>query len=97
MFQTLQLMLEGQYGHDGFNSRRHAEGGVLRHVQPNPDDVLLRGVEDGSADGGITLHQSADINVALGDDAIERRDHRGIVAVLAGRVDLILLSGDGTT
>jgi hypothetical protein len=72
----------------------HAEGGVLRHVDPNADDVVLDDLEHEGAARGIALHETADIDVALSDYAVERRDHRGIIAVLAELLDQFLLSGD---
>ena len=46
------------------------------------------------AAGGVGLHQAADIDVALGDDAVERRDDALIGLLLAEHLQLRLLRRD---
>ena len=82
------------HAHDRVNARRHAEGRVLRHVDPDADDVLLLNLEHEGAARRVALHQTADIDVALGDEAIERRDDQGVVAVLTELLDQVLLRRD---
>ncbi len=86
----------GEFGHahDGVDAGSHAEGGVLRHIGRDADDAFLHDLEHEGAARRVTLHQTPDIDVSLGDDAVERRDHRGILAVLTELLDLILLRGD---
>jgi hypothetical protein len=40
------------------------------------------------------LHQTADIDIALGDYAVERSDHRGIVSILIELLYQVLLRRD---
>ena len=51
-------------------------GLVLRHVDLRADHVGLHHREHEGAAGGVGLHQAADVDIALGDDAVERRDAR---------------------
>src|SRR5262249_38479487 len=83
-----------RYAHDGIDAWRHAEGGVLRHVDPDADHVDLHDLEHEGAAGGVALHQTANVDVALSDDPVERRDHGGIVPVLTELLDELLLSQD---
>src|ERR1700730_4684773 len=70
-----------RHAHDSLNAWGDAEGRILGHVDPDADDVLLHNLEHEGAAGRIALHQTADIDIALGDNAVERRDDRGIVTV----------------
>ena len=54
---------------------------------------LHDGEHEGAA-GGIGLHQAADIDVALGDDAVERSDHALIGLLLTQHLQLRLLRRD---
>src|SRR5260221_279072 len=47
------------------------EGRVLRHEELNPHDIALRHGEHRGAARRVGRHQAADINVPLGDDAVE--------------------------
>ena len=81
------------HAHDSVDARRHAEGRVLRHVDPDADHVLLHDLEHEGAAGGVALHQAPNIDVALGDDAIERARPRRS-AVLTKLFEQVLLGGD---
>ena len=52
-----------------------AERLVLRHIGLDPDHVAVHQREHRHAAGGVGLHQAAVVDVALGDDAVERRHH----------------------
>ena len=60
--------------HDGIDPGRQSERLVLRHVDLRPDHVALHDGEHERAACRIGLHQAADVDVALGDDAVERGD-----------------------
>ena len=80
--------------HDSVNARSHAEGSVLRHVDKDPDHVHLHDLEHEGAARGVALHQAANIDVALGDDAVERGDDQGVAPVLTELFEQVLLGGD---
>ena len=50
--------------------------------------------EHGGAAGRVGLHQAAVVDVALGDDAVERRHHALIGLLLVEHPELGLLGGD---
>jgi hypothetical protein len=52
---------------------------VLRHKHLGSDDLALHDREHERAGGRIGLHQTADINIALGDNAFKRGDDALIV------------------
>ena len=83
----------GHFRHadDGLDPRRDAEGLVLRHVELDADHVALHHGEHEGAAGGVGLDQAADIDVALRDDAIERRDHALIDLLLMQDLQLRFL------
>ena len=64
----------GDFGnvHDGIDSRAQSERLLLRHVDLGPDHVALHDGEHERAAGRIGLHQAADVDIALSDDAVER-------------------------
>ena len=89
------------HAHDGANAGRHAKSRILRHVRINADDALLHDLERETAARGIALHEAADIDVSLGNDAVEWCHDRGVVPVLMQlldqvrvRRDVVLRSGD---
>src|SRR5208282_553759 len=51
------------YAHDGVNAWRHAEGGILRHVDKDADHAPLHDLEHEGAGVGVALHQTTDVNV----------------------------------
>src|ERR1700751_4947332 len=55
---------------------------ILRNIDPHADHILLHDLEHECPRVCIALDQRADIDIALGDDAIEGCHDRGIVAVL---------------
>jgi hypothetical protein len=61
------------YAHDGVNIGRHAECGILRHVDKDSNHFSLHDLEHERAGVGVALHQTTDVDVALRDDAVERR------------------------
>ena len=67
---------------------------VLRHEDLGADHVALHDGEHEGAGGRIGLHQAADVDVALGDDAVERRDDALIGLLLVQHVELRLLGDD---
>ena len=69
---------------DGLDAGRQAESLVLRHENLCADHVSLHDGEHERAAGRIGLHQAADVDVALRDDAVERRDD--------SLIDLLLVS-----
>jgi len=54
----------------------------------------MRQCEQKGAAGGVRLHQAADVDVALGDDAVERRHHALIHPLLVQHPQLRLLGDD---
>jgi hypothetical protein len=68
--------------YDRVDSWRDAEGRVLWHADPDADHVLLHDREHEGATVGVALDHVADVDVALSNNAIERRDDRCIVPVL---------------
>ena len=72
-------------------TRFQTECRVLRDVELNADDVGVHDGEHEGAAGRVRLHQAADIDVALGDDAVERRHHALIVLLLVQHLQLRLL------
>ena len=71
-----------------------AERLVLRHEDLGADHAVLVDGEHEGAAGRIGLHQAADIDVALGDDAVERRHDALIDLLLVQDVELRFLGHD---
>ena len=67
---------------------------VLRHVNLGADHVALHHGEHEGAGGGVGLHQASHVDIALGDDAVEWRDHALIILLLLQHVELRLLRDD---
>src|SRR6266436_3807541 len=61
--------------HHGLDPGLQPERLVLRNKHLRPDDVALHDREHEGAAGRIGLDQAADVDIALGDDALERRHH----------------------
>ena len=80
--------------HDGLDAGLQAEGLVLRHEDLGADHVVLVEGEHEGAAGRIGLHQAADVDVALGDDAVERRHDALIDLLLVQDLELRLLGDD---
>ena len=60
--------------HHGGHSRPQPERRILRHIYLDADHGALHDGEHEGAARRIGLHQAADVDVALGDDALERGD-----------------------
>jgi hypothetical protein len=67
---------------------------VLWHVGLDADHVAVHHREHRNAAGGVGLHQATIIDIALGDDAIERRHHALIRLELQQYLKLGLLGTD---
>ena len=80
--------------HDGADPLLQAERLVLRHIELDADHVAVHHGEHRHAAGGVGLHQAAVVDVALGDDAVERRHHALIGLVLEQHLELGLLGAD---
>jgi hypothetical protein len=68
---------------------------LLRHEKLDAHDVAVRDREHKSAARRVRLDQAADIDVALGDDPVERRNDPLIGLLLLEHLDLGLLRLDG--
>ena len=80
--------------HHRIYARLQSEGFVLRHVHLGTNDVALHEGEHESACGRVGLHQAADIDIALGDDAVEWRHDALIYLLLMQHLQLGLLGRD---
>ncbi len=70
---------------------RQSERLVLRHIDLGADHVALHDGEHERAAGRIGLHQRADVDIALGDDAVERGDDALIGLLLPEHLEQRLL------
>ena len=80
--------------HHGVNAGLEAERFVLRDEDLGADDVALLYREHEGAAGRIGLHQAADVDVALGDDAVERGHDVLIELLLVQHLQLRLFRHD---
>src|SRR5208282_6739584 len=74
---------------DRLDSRLYTERSILRNIDPGADDVALHQREH---ECGAGLHEAANINASLGDDAVERGYDALVSLILIEYPDKILLS-----
>ena len=79
------------HAHDRIDPRAQSERLILRHVDLGADHVALHDGEHERAAHRIGLHEAADVDVALGDDAVERGDDALIGLLLVEHLELGLL------
>lgn len=79
---------------DGVDPGRNPERQILGHEYLCADHVALHNAEHEGSARGIGLDEAADVDVAPGNDAVERRDHALIVLLLAQYLPLRLLRRD---
>ena len=60
--------------HHGVDPGSQPEDLILRHIDLGSNDIALHDGEHERAAGRIGLHEATDVDVALGDDAVERSD-----------------------
>src|ERR1700720_3013575 len=81
--------------HDSRDPGLDPNGRLLRHKKLDAHDVAVRYREHKGAARRVGLDQAADIDVALGDDTVERGDDPLIGLLLLEHLDLGLLRLDG--
>jgi hypothetical protein len=79
---------------DGVDAGGDPQGQILGDEYLRANDVALHDAEQERSARGVGLHQAADVDVALGDDAVEWRDHTLIGLLLAQDLQLPLLRRD---
>jgi hypothetical protein len=86
----------GQFGdvQNGIDAGGDREGEILGHEHARANDVALQDAEQERPARGIGVDQAADVDVALGNDAVEWRDHTLIGLLLAQYLQLPLLRRD---
>src|SRR4029077_8703867 len=83
-----------RYAHYGLYAGSDAEGFILRHVKLDADRVAVHQGKQERAARRVRLYQTADIDVALGDDAVKRGDHALVGLLLVQHAQLRVLRGD---
>ena len=73
-----------------FGSGGQSERRVLRHIDPDADHIALHDGEHERPGCRIGLHESADIDISLSDDAVERRYDTQIGLLLIENLELRL-------